>query len=124
MIAQKTPPEAYVAAFANLAALTAPKCAGCRAAFQCCSAAHCEAARDFALDTFGIRLEEGEGPLPFLGVNGCTVPPHLRPICAVHVCESHLADEAFAAVYFEAREAAEDLLMELIADGDEREVSL
>lgn len=78
--------------------------------------------RSFALETFGIALEGGTGPLPFIGPNGCTVPPHLRPLCSVHVCEAHLGDEAFAEAYFEARDEAEEALLAVLGDGEPERV--
>ncbi len=59
-----------------------------------------------------VNLEETGGALPFLGDNGCVVPPHLRPLCSVHVCEMHLGNEAFSETYFEARERADAALWE------------
>ena len=36
----------------------------------------------------GVKLEPGWHPtLPFMGPTGCTVAPHLRPICTAHTCE-------------------------------------
>jgi len=114
MTKPKPPTEAYVQAFADLAKHTAPKCGACRVAYICCSAEQCAATRDFALETFGETLVEGSGPLPFLGSEGCTVPPHLRPICSVHVCEQHLNDDAWSLKYESLRDAAGDLLQEAI----------
>jgi hypothetical protein len=49
-----------------------------------------------------------------MGENGCTVPPHLRPICAMHVCtvswapKSHVEnDPAKLAEYFGLRKQIE-----------------
>ena len=55
----------------------------------------------------GVMLNRTDHPrLPFLGENGCVVPPHLRPICTVHVCEKHLwNDTEFADKYWELRKA-------------------
>lgn len=66
--------------------------------------------RLFALETFGIELEDVGDTIPFLGPNGCVVPPHLRPICSVHICEQHLKDDGWTERYMELREvAAEEL---------------
>jgi len=102
--------EELVASFKDLADLTAPKCAGCRVPFGCCSKEQCEDTKAFAQEQFGVTLEETGGALPFLGDHGCVVPPHLRPLCSVHVCEMHLGDEAFSEIYFEARERADTAL--------------
>lgn len=113
---EQTPPEHLVKAFADVADLTAPKCGQCRAPHNCCSRAQCEETRTFAKETFGIDLPETDGPLPFLGENGCTVAPHLRPICAVHVCESHLRDAEFADLYEDLRETAATALEDVLAE--------
>jgi hypothetical protein len=109
---QKTPSQSYIDAFAELAAHSAPKCGTCRAAYACCTAEQCETVRDFAQDTFGIALNDaiGNSNLPFLGAKGCVVPPHLRPLCAVHVCGQHLKDDDWSEKYWELRERAGDLL--------------
>ena len=103
-------PESYVAAFRKLADLTAPKCAGCRSPFKCCSAANCEEARRFAEEVFGVKLEAVQSKIPFLGESGCVVAPHLRPLCTVHVCENHLNNPVFAEAYAVAREEAGEQL--------------
>jgi hypothetical protein len=114
----KAPSQDYINAFAELAAHSAPKCGECRVAYACCSADQCEVTREFARENFGIVLEDaqGAGSLPFLGDKGCIVPPHLRPICAVHVCGQHLKDDEWTARYWDLREVAGDIL--------EKEVSL
>lgn len=101
-----TPSQSYVEAFRTLAEHTEPKCGACRAAYICCTSEQCRATQDFALETFGIHLTEGSGPLPFLDESGCTVPPHLRPICSVHVCEQHITGDEWSEVYEDLREAA------------------
>jgi hypothetical protein len=66
--------------------LTNPKCGECRLPHSCCSNDYCEAAMEFA-DEQGIKLERTNHPtLLFMGENGCTVPPHLRPLCTVFEC--------------------------------------
>lgn len=55
--------------------------------YRCCERKYCEEARRFALEKYGIELQDTGNPeLPFMGEQGCTVAPHLRPICAMHVC--------------------------------------
>ncbi len=101
-----------IAAFAELAELTRPKCGACRVPHSCCSADQCEATRELARTEFGTALEDAPGAerLPFLGKTGCVVAPHLRPLCAVHVCGAHLNDPDFSERYWELRERAGDLL--------------
>ena len=44
-------------------------------------------ARTFARERYGIELSETDHPeLPFMGPEGCTVAPYLRPICTIHAC--------------------------------------
>lgn len=36
---------------------------------------------------YGVELKDtGHPALPFMGEGGCTVAPHLRPLCSLHVC--------------------------------------
>lgn len=46
--------------------------------------------------------------LPFMGAKGCVVPPHLRPLCTLHVCSINSfgcdpKDADFTAKYFKLR---------------------
>lgn len=92
--------------------LTKPKCGQCRVPYYCCAPEHCEATARYAAE-LGVMLNRTEHPrLPFLGPDGCTVVPHLRPICAVHVCENHLWDPEFSEKYFELRNAFSDMEIE------------
>jgi hypothetical protein len=106
----KVIPKSYIESFTQLSDLTASKCGACHAPHACCNTQQCEDTAQFALETFGVTLERQDGPLPFLGAKGCTVPPHLRPICTVHVCENHLKNPEFAEQYFSLRERAGDEL--------------
>ena len=107
-----TPSQDFIDTFAELADYTRPKCGACRAPHACCSKEQCEDVRSFAEMAFGVALEDAPDAerLPFLGAEGCVVPPHLRPICSVHVCEQHFADEAWSEKYWELRERANILL--------------
>ena len=108
-----TPSPELVDAFAQLAELTRPKCGACRAPYRCCSAGNCDAAAEMARELYGVDPKPGDGPLPFLGPDGCTLAPHLRPLCTVHVCDQHLtSDPAFADAYYDLRDKAGDLLAE------------
>ena len=73
--------------YKQMSDLTQPICANkCRAPQSCCDAMYCEMA-DFYAKEQGILLEKTNHPnLPFMGPQGCTVPPHLRPSCTLHVC--------------------------------------
>ena len=85
--------------------LTRPKCLGeCPEPGGCCRPDYCSQAEARAL-AFGIHLPRQPHPtLPYMGEEGCVVPPYLRPLCAVHICEFHLLDEsAFSRAYFDLR---------------------
>jgi hypothetical protein len=62
--------------------------------YRCCEKKYCEVARKFAKEKYDIDLHETGNPdLPFMGENGCTVAPHLRPLCSMHICSySYAAD--------------------------------
>lgn len=74
--------------YQQMAELTAPICANkCRNKYTCCDKIHCEAAEKYAKERYGVELERGDHPdLPFMGQDGCTVAPHLRPRCTLHTC--------------------------------------
>lgn len=71
---------------------TKGECAKCRVPRSCCSPEYCEMAAQWAKDEYGIELVRTNHPrLPFMGYAngesiGCTVAPHLRPLCTLHVC--------------------------------------
>ena len=97
--------ERLIELYQEMADLTRLKCGQCRIPFQCCAPEHCENTARYAAE-LGVMLERTDHPrLPFLGPNGCTVVPHLRPICTVHVCENHLWNSDFSERYFELRDA-------------------
>jgi len=90
--------------YQQMADLTRPKCGSCRVPLSCCSSEYCEETLRFA-EKQGTPLQTTQHPkLPLMGDNGCTAPPHLRPICTVHVCEQHLMDVDFAEKYYTLRE--------------------
>ncbi len=71
---------------------TKGECAKCRIPHSCCSPEYCEIAARWAKEEYGIELTPtGHPKLPFMGFakgrnTGCIVPPHLRPLCTLHVC--------------------------------------
>lgn len=86
--------DKLVQIYQKMADLTAPECAGvgkgsCRVPHSCCDEMACIITKEFAL-TQGVVLQEyppnHKGAF-YLGENGCTVAPHLRPICTVHTCQ-------------------------------------
>lgn len=106
----------------EMADLTAPECASvCRLPHSCCSPEYCDMAEDRAKE-FGVILQLQDHPtLKFMGQNGCTVPPYLRPLCTLHTCAINSfgfkpGDDKFTKKYFRLRaliEGAEYELREL-----------
>lgn len=105
--------------------LTNPLCSQCKLPHSCCDKDFgCHAARWHAFHTYGIELNDpmglyiGDHPeLPYMGPNGCKVPPHLRPHCTLHHCDINSLgffrdNLALTARYFEICEEIERLEME------------
>ena len=92
--------------YREISDLTRPKCHECEVPHYCCAPEHCEATIRYAAE-LGVFLSATDHPqLPLLGPDGvCTVAPHLRPICSVHVCENHLWEPEFAERYYALRDA-------------------
>ena len=68
--------------------LTRPKCDECALPRSCCSPEYCEMAIQIAKDRWSLDLQRTEHPkLPLMGPKGCVAPPHVRPLCTLHVCE-------------------------------------
>jgi hypothetical protein len=84
---------------------------------RCCDPEYCEVARRFAKEKYDIDLvETGHRILPFMGSNGCTVAPHLRPICTIHVCPlDYMLKPEFAKDY-ERTEIYRQLRKEILAE--------
>lgn len=115
--------DRLVALYREMAALTEPEClAACRQPMTCCDARYCEIAMDFAAEHWGVDLQPTwHAVLPLMGPDGCTVAPHLRPICTAHTCDicEHGAkpgDPAWTDRYHALREAIADLEAELLGD--------
>ena len=76
--------------YKKMSELTLPLCGtdcGTATKNRCCSFLYCQEAKRFARDEYGIDLPETDhDDLLFMSSEGCIVPPHLRPICTVHVC--------------------------------------
>lgn len=76
---------------------------------------YCAITRDYAAEQ-GVQLvETGHPTLPFMGPNGCTIEPHLRPLCTLHTCAINSFgfkpdDMAWTERYFKLREAIEDAM--------------
>src|SRR3546814_1029147 len=105
-----------IALYADLAAHTEPECTGaCARPMTCCQERYCEIAMDFAAEHWGVELQTTwHRALPLMGPDGCTVAPHLRPICTAHTCDiceygAKRHDPAWTERYYALRDAiAED----------------
>lgn len=88
-MADLTRPETRQA-IETFAALTKKLCGSgaCDAGrWGCCDRAFCAGIRD-SLALHGIEFPwDDEATLPYLGTEGCVVPPHLRPACALYSCD-------------------------------------
>lgn len=95
---------------------TKDECARCRAPHSCCALEACAMADDYARSC-GIILERTDHPkLPFMGPEGCTVPPHLRPLCTMHTCAINSLgfkpnDPEWTERYFNLRSQIEEQLL-------------
>src|SRR5437762_72690 len=59
----------------------------CDRQYRCCDKQYCGVAAAFAKEKYGIELQPAGNPdLPFMGEEGCAIPPYLRPLCTLHVC--------------------------------------
>lgn len=112
-----------VALYADLAAHTEPECTGaCERPMTCCQERYCEIAMDFAVEHWGVELQTTwHRALPLMGPDGCTVAPHLRPICTAHTCEicehgAKRGDAAWTERYYVLRDAIADLEAELLGN--------
>lgn len=105
--------------YREMADMTKPECAACPVPLSCCGKAYCDLTARFAKDNWGVTLQPtGHKTLPFMGPNGCTVAPHLRPICSIHTCHINALgfkpnDSAWTKRYFRLRSALELLEFEL-----------
>jgi hypothetical protein len=86
--------DKLVQLYQKMSELTAPECAGigpssCKCPHSCCDELACSITKDFALNQ-GVTLPEFppnyKGAF-YLNETGCTVAPHLRPLCTVHTCQ-------------------------------------
>ena len=102
--------------FQQMADLTLPECRKCPNPLSCCSPEYCEMAIDYARNTCGVTLERTEHPkLPLMGESGCTVAPHLRPLCSLHTCEINSmglkrGDKEWTEKYFQLRVEIEEAM--------------
>lgn len=117
--------EKLVPLYEAMAKITAPECATvCAIPHNCCDALYCEETRKWAKDIYGIALQPtGHSRLPFMGKSGCTVAPHLRPMCTLHTCAINnigckRGDPAWTERYFKLRDEIELLELEQFIDSE------
>jgi hypothetical protein len=88
---------------------------GCLIPYSCCSAPMCDLVIEQAKWDWNTELPRtGHPKLPLMREDGCTAPPHMRPLCAVHVCPiqsfgQHLKDPEWTKRYWELRHEIEAL---------------
>jgi hypothetical protein len=82
---------------------------------HCCEKKYCDIAAE-KIKAAGIEVTVVGDEIPFLGPKGCVVPPHLRPVCAVHVCSISYADKSHiehdpvkTQLYFDLRKRISEL---------------
>lgn len=96
----------------EMALLTRPKCDTCVVPRSCCSPEYCEFAIAHAKKAWNEDLTRTQHPtLPLMGPDGCVAPPHVRPLCTLHVCEGTFwkAPMAWKKQYIKLREKLNDL---------------
>lgn len=99
--------------YQQMSDLTAPVCAKeCVMPHSCCDAMYCELAEETAKEQGVTLTRTNHQTLPFMSETGCTVPPHLRQLCTMHVCcISSLGfkkgDQEWTEKYFELRQKIE-----------------
>lgn len=92
--------------------ITNPKCKQCMVPLSCCHEMYCHLAAT-EIQAAGIQITTtGHPTLPYMGPTGCVVPPHLRPLCTVHVCSINSLgcdpkDHKFTKEYFKLRDKIE-----------------
>jgi len=103
--------------FQKMSEMTSPECAKCRNPHSCCDALYCQCAEIYAKDEWGVDLtplKTDHPKLPFMGSDGCVVPPHLRPLCTMYTCDINSlgikkGDPVWTEKYFTLREEIDDL---------------
>lgn len=106
-------PQTLVALFQKMYDLTRPECDNCRCPRSCCSEEYCEMAAEIATEVGVALVATGHATLPYMGENGCVVPPHLRPLCTLHTCDingagHHKTNMKWTTEYFILRDAIDE----------------
>ena len=108
-----------VGMYRELAEITKVECDTCPSVatkpYRCCHKWACELAKEYALWQWNVELNfTGHVDIPFMDKDGrCIVAPHLRPMCASHICSAEetgrVEDPEWSKKYFELRRAIADL---------------
>lgn len=104
--------------YQQMADFTKPKCGnGCGSRMgkvgHCCEEFYCAVAMQAAKEDWGLELQPtGHATLPMMALDGtgCIAPPHVRPMCTLHVCQINslgvLRDDVpWTKEYFKLRDA-------------------
>lgn len=108
--------------YREMAAHTAPECAkNCTIPHSCCNTGDCEMTERLAWELKGVRLEPTGHTIKFMGPTGCTVPPHLRPLCTLHTCAINSfgfkpGDRPWTEKYFRLRDAIDQAEFEAFVE--------
>jgi hypothetical protein len=101
--------------YQEMADLTSPECSTvCKIPHSCCDDMYCGLAKERA-DELGVEVKPtGHPTLPFMGPNGCTIAPYLRPLCTFHTCAINsmgfkIADPKWTRKYFSLRDKIEKM---------------
>lgn len=54
---------------------------------NCCEKIYCDIAEEYATMHSVEVPKPGPVDLPYMGAEGCVMPPHLRLVCTVHDCQ-------------------------------------
>lgn len=104
----------------EMADLTLPECTNtCMMPLSCCDSLYCDITEAYAKQVYDITLSPTDHPkLKFMGTNGCTVEPYLRPMCTLHTCEINSLgfkrndpEQKWTNEYFELREKVDELMI-------------
>ena len=87
--------ERLIKAYAEMGELTNKLCTtkcklvafDSKGGHRCCGRIYCEEAKRYAKEVWNEEpLETGHPELIYMGPSGCTLAPHLRPLCTMQVC--------------------------------------
>lgn len=112
--------ERLIEAYAEMADHTRPTCMGetekpCKLPMTCCDRSVCLLTIEQAKWDWDVTLPTTDHPdYPLMGPQGCTAPPHTRPMCTLHNCwiasfGFKPGDPAWTERYFELRKEISDL---------------